>query len=395
MPELKNRSILQQHTARILRIIREEGPVTRVDLAQHTGFDSATVTKITKALIRKRLIHETALGQSTGGRRPKLLEITTDAYTVIGVNVDQDFISIQSMGLSARPIKTRRIGNPEFRNPDKVLRTTQKAIAQMVEEHANVLGVGVAFPGIVNSETGVCIYNAYFGWHNVPVRSALSAGLSVPVKVENDVRSVALGEQWFGAARSVSNMVCLRSHMGVGAAVVVGGEVLHGAHNMAGELGHTVVAVNGPLCVCGSYGCLEAIASVSSIVRNVKQRLADNYPSMLGELPPERLDYKAICRAAKAGDKLAVRTLDEAAQYLAIAIGNAIDHVDPEMILLCGSAFMEDDYLYHKVLSLEPRRSFAFSSNAVAIERSKLDHCELVGAATLILKDFFSGGGTL
>ncbi len=395
MPEPRSRSILQQHTARILRIIREQSPVTRVDLAQHTGFDSATVTKITKALIRRRLITETALGQSTGGRRPKLLEIAGNAHTVIGVNVDQDFISIQSMGLTARPIKTRRIANPEFKNPDKVLKTTQKTILQMMEEHDNVLGVGVAFPGIINAETGVCIYNAYFGWHNVPVKSALAAGLSVPVKVENDVRAVALGEQWFGAARHAANVVCLRSHMGVGAAVIVGGEVLHGAHHMAGELGHSVVAVNGPLCVCGSYGCLEAIASVSSIVKNIKQRLKDNYPSMLGELPPDKLDYKAICRAAKAGDKLAVRTLEEAAQYLAIAIGNAIDHVDPEMILLCGSAFMDDDYLFQKILSLEPRRSFAFSGNAAPIERSRLDHCELVGAATLILKDFFTNGGTL
>ena len=390
----KPRSILQQHTARLLRIIREDGPVTRVDLAQRTGFDSATVTKITKALMRKRLITETALGVSTGGRRPKLLEINPDVRTVLGVNVDQDYITVQAMNLAAQPLKTRRVANSDFRHPDKVLHTTQKMIARMVGEFEHVIGVGVAFPGIVDSQTGVCAYNAYFGWHDVPVKSALSVGISVPVAVENDARAVALGEQWFGAARNVQNVVCMRADIGVGSGVILGGELFTGSHYMAGEVGHAVVAPGGPLCVCGNRGCLEAVASVSAIERQVRGRLVDNYPSVLANGDPAKVRFRDICRAAEEGDKLAVHALEEAAEYLAIAIGNAIDHFDPEMVLLSGAAFLGSDYLYQQILRHEPKGSFAHAASNVRIERSRLgEDCEVIGAAALILKDFFAAGG--
>jgi N-acetylglucosamine repressor len=394
MDRTQNRSILQQHTARLLRIIREDSPVTRVDLAHQTGFDSATVTKITKALIRKKLIQETALGESTGGRRPKLLEINSDARTVIGVNVDLDCITLQAMNLAAQPIKTKHISNPDLRHPDQVLRATSKAIASLVDEFDDVLGVGIAFPGVINAQTGVCVYNAYFGWHDVPIRGAIQSRLDVPVKVDNDVRGVALAEQWFGAARNMKNVVCLRVDIGVGAAAIIGGEVYQGSHNIAGEVGHSIVQVNGPLCVCGNYGCLEALASASAIERIVRGRLKENYPSMLSETPIDKVDFSKICEAAKTGDKLATRTLEEAAQYLSIAITNAIDHYDPELILLSGSVFQEDDYLYHKILANEPKRSFAFAASDVKIERSRLGaNSEVVGAAALILKDFFNSGG--
>ena len=126
----------------------------------------------------------------------------------------------------------------------------------------------------------------------------------------------------------------------------------------------------------------------------MRGRLKDDFPSVLANGDPAKVRFRDICRAAEEGDRLAVRALEEAAEYLAIAIGNAIDHFDPEMVLLSGGAFAGSDYLYQQILRHEPKGSFWQSAGDVKIERSRLgEDCEVIGAAALILKDFFAAGG--
>jgi len=136
-----------------------------------------------------------------------------------------------------------------------------------------IAGIGVALHGLVDSDRGISIYAPNLGWKNVRLREIISDELKTEVYVENDVRAMAMGEKWYGAAKGVDNFVAVRVGDGIGASVVMDGRLYTGVTHSSGEIGHTTVDINGPRCGCGNYGCLEAMASERAICDIVAKRL--------------------------------------------------------------------------------------------------------------------------
>jgi glucokinase len=202
--------------------------------------------------------------------------------------------------------------------------------------------IGVSFGGPVDAARGRVILSHHVpGWEDMPLRERLQAALGAPVSVDNDANVAALGEYRFGAGQGCASLLYITVSTGVGGGWVLGGKIFNGADAMAGEIGHTIVDLQGPPCVCGRRGCVEVMACGPAIVRNARERLAANSSletqlRELGGTDGSALTAEQVARAANAGDELAQQVMDDAARALGFGIGTAITLLNPERVVVGG-----------------------------------------------------------
>jgi len=270
----------------------------------------------------------------------------------------------------------------------------QKVIARLLKnitqqrEKAKELGldvtaVGVGAPGVILSGDGIVVTSPNFpDWNNLPLRQELEKALSLPVFIENDANTAALGEQWRGAARDVGSMIFLTLGTGVGGGIVYEGRIWGGAHGMAGEVGHMTLVPDGRKCGCGNKGCLEMYASSRGIVM-----------SYLDAVPPGAADGASsitsadIYRAASEGEPLAVRVMQDMGRYLGIGIANLINILNPAMVVI-GGGVRDAWRLFIEATRQEVRqRAFSYPAERTQIVPSVLgDDAGMVGAAAVALQ---------
>lgn len=223
---------------------------------------------------------------------------------------------------------------------EAVVARVAKVARELVEEKRispKALCVGV--PGALDPSHGVVVKAPNLRWENAPLAKALEKELKLPVSIDNDVNVAVIGEHQFGAARGLQNVVGLWIGTGIGGGVLVGGQLYRGSHGTAGELGHTVLLADGPLCPCGGRGCVEALASRTSIERDVRAALKRGRKSILQKSLSEegsKLTSSAIEEALDAEDSLMLEALERACHYIGLFAASVANAFDPEMIVIGG-----------------------------------------------------------
>ena len=202
-----------------------------------------------------------------------------------------------------------------------------------------VAGVGIGAPGPLNREQGVVVNSPNLPeLSGMPIRGRIAKGLGLPALLENDANAAAWGEHVFGAARGVASMVLLTLGTGVGGGIVADGQLVHGAHDFAGEIGHMIIHPGGRACTCGQAGCLEQYASAGNIARAATAAIREGRKSSLGALLDERggLSSADVHQACRGGDALAAEIWDQAAYALAVSCVSLQRVLDCQMIVLAG-----------------------------------------------------------
>ena len=199
-----------------------------------------------------------------------------------------------------------------------------------------VRGIGISCGGPLDSQRGI-VYSPpnLPGWDAIPLKRLFEERFRLPARLENDANATALAEHRFGAGRGTRHMVFMTWGTGIGGGLIVDGRLYRGTNDLAGEIGHTTVLLDGPLCGCGKRGCLEALASGPSIARRARE-LADESPESLvwQRTAPEAVTAQHVVEAAIAGDTFARFVLAEAATYMGIGIGNVVQVLNPERVVL-------------------------------------------------------------
>jgi len=222
---------------------------------------------------------------------------------------------------------------------DRMIETLEAAAKEAGTNVSDLRAVGVASPGALDLIHGLVTEAPQLpGWDGVPLVEIMNKRLGLPVLLENDANAAALGENRFGAGRGTRFMVYLTISTGVGGGIIIDGQVYHGVSGSAGELGHMVVWFNGPRCLCGERGCLEAIASGTGLAWRARDLVDRGEAPGLDRILREKgeLDADEVAEAARAGDEDARRLFDEAGLYLGIALANHINIFNPEMLVLGG-----------------------------------------------------------
>jgi glucokinase len=258
------------------------------------------------------------------------------------------------------------------------------AVAEAREDAATpvrrVRALGIGLPGPVDPAAGLVISPANLpGFRNVPLNRILTRATGIPSFLHHDAHLAALGEHRRGAARGASEVIYVTVSTGIGAGLILRGEVYAGAHGIAGEVGHIVVQRDGPLCTCGNRGCLEAVASGTGIARAARESAPGRPGSALHRL--ERPGAEDVARAARAGDELAIAILKTAGTYLGIAIGTLVNLFNPQLIVLGGSVIKAGGPLLRPMRESMTASSWKASRRGLRIVSPALgDDAGLIGA---------------
>jgi glucokinase len=243
-----------------------------------------------------------------------------------------------------------------------------------------VAALGIGLPGPVDPSAGLVISPANLpGFRNVPLNRILTRATGIRSYLHHDAHLAALGEHRRGAGRGASELIYVTVSTGIGAGLLIRGELYAGAHGSAGEIGHIVVQRDGPLCTCGKRGCVEALASGTGIARTARELGTQTPASALHRL--DAPSAEDVVRAARSGDQLAISILDTAGTYLGIALGTLVNLFNPQLIVLGGSVIKAGAPLLRPMRRSMVASSWKAARRGLRIVRPALgDDAGLIGA---------------
>lgn len=265
--------------------------------------------------------------------------------------------------------------------PEAVLERMAKLIVDLIKESqidkTEIGGLGISAPGMIDLETNMTLFlpNLYSEWRNIPVGERMKSYLGLDVSMLNDVRAITFGEWAFGAGKGVDSMACFAIGTGVGGGLVVNNQLVLGFGGTAGELGHQTVDLNGPLCGCGNYGCLEVFASGPAIAAEAARGVRQGWSTKIVELIDHdlnRLTPEVVANAAQMGDKLALEVWRRAGTYLGIGIANILTCVGVKRVVIAGGVSKAGDLLLDPVNKVIKQRVFLMPVEKVDIVTAKL-----------------------
>ena len=217
-----------------------------------------------------------------------------------------------------------------------------KAEANRSGPAASILGIGICAPGPLDPRTGIVVNPPNLpGWRNFPLADEVTKVYNLPVRVDNDGNAAALAEALWGAGRGYHIVICTTIGTGIGTGIVFDGKIYHGRTGAAGEGGHNTIDYRGPRCGCGKLGCIEAHAAGPYIARRAAEKVRAGKSSLMLVLAggcPDHITSEMIGKAYAAGDALAKEVLQETAMLLTVWIGNMIDLLDPDVMIIGGGA---------------------------------------------------------
>ena len=367
----------------VLAQLGAQGPASRADLARTLGVSPALMTQLTKDLLADGLLVELEHSPSQGGRPARMLGLAASGGRAIGVKVVADHVAFVEVGLDGAVL--RSASEPFDATATTVLADLAALLQHFIDGGGamRVLGIGVGVPGAVDRQGNGVVDSTQLGWNQVPVGETLRRALSLPVIVENNVNALAMAERLYGVGRRHDSFLVVTIGTGVGAGIVVDGVVLRGASGGAGEIGHTPVVEDGPLCTCGNTGCLEALIGEAALVRSARDR------GVIGATA----GIAALRAAADAGDAAAASIFSEAGHLLGRTLAGIVQALDPELVILLGEGTAAWP---HWAFGFEP--SFRASllplrrGIGVAVE-SWQDESWAQGAAALVLATPFDSEG--
>jgi predicted NBD/HSP70 family sugar kinase len=363
------------NAALVLRALYDHGPISRADVARLSGLTRTTVGDLIAELLEEGLAREVGRGPSTGGKAPILVELVDGARHVVGLDLGEHVFRgaiVDLRGQVQRVVERPVTGL----DGDAALAVVYELIDTLVEAgRETLLGIGVGTPGIVDATTGTIRRAVNLKWQDLPLGDLLRERYGVPVRIANDSRAAALAIQLFSGRRS-GNLVAIKVGRGIGAGVVLGGELFHGDGFGAGEIGHLVVEEDGAECRCGRFGCLETVASS----RAIEQRTTE------AKGAATELTLDEVRAALEAGDEDARRVVLAAGRYLGQAIAGVIGVLDVEDIALHGSVTDLGEPWLEAVRDEARRRTLALTGRSVAIEIAPpIGDLVVMGASALLL----------
>ena len=381
-----NRSILLQR-------LRRGPPLSRADLASATGLNKTTVSNFIDGLIAEGFVREIGREISGGGRPGVLLDLNPEGGWIIGGEIAVGRLSVVVANLRAEIAWRRTAPYSKQASLETVLEQLDELLLQAAtyarSTDLRLLGVGVTIPGLVDVHSGTLVFEPNMGWRNVPLEQRLRDTLHLPAFIDNDANAAALAERYFGAAQDVDDLAYVVANIGLGAGLVLGGQIFSGASGYAGEAGHTTIDPDGPLCRCGNRGCWERLASQRALIERVERGLQDGRPSrVLSFANGGEVDLPAILEAARQGDELARQALHETGRYLGIGIANLINVLNPQLVVFGGSLSLAHEFLMPAIRDEVAARAMGELGRASRLVVSALaaDACVLGGVA-LVLHD--------
>jgi glucokinase-like ROK family protein len=377
---------------KILHTIRARKLISRVDITKVTGLSQATVTGITASLIDEGLLLEKRPGESEGGRPPILIALNPDGAYAVGVYLSISKINVVIIDLEATirasyemPLEKQNYAPEAI--ADKIVQAVQECMWQANFSRNQISGIGIALPGLVDWHTGVIRFLPDYQWEKVNLRDLVHKKIDHPTYIENTANSLTLAEQWFGEGRGVDNFIVVTLEYGVGMGIIINGQLYRGHKGAAGEFGHTTIETDGPLCLCGQKGCIEATVGNNAILREAgaAAQKAEWKPN-----DPTDITIEEVILAAREGAPCLRNIFARAGRVLAIGLSNLIRIFNPAKIIISGRGVNAGDLLfdsmYNTIAQYIPSRTNADTEIMI---KSWDQNAYARGSGTVVLQEIF------
>jgi predicted NBD/HSP70 family sugar kinase len=417
MPKGANLPVIAAFNERVLldAIRRTDSGMSRVELVGATGLSAQTVTNVSRRLLAQGLIREAGSAPVDGPGKPRtILQLRPTGSYALGVHLDPTVITCVLLDLESAVVEHTRRPSPVSGDAAATVSITAAAIEELLEtsgvDRGRVLGIGVAAPGPIDSQTGVVVRPPLVpGWTDFHLRDELTTATGFPVLVAKDVTAAALAERWRDPAGASGNFAFVYYGTGVGVGMVLAEAVYTGATQNAGDVGHAIVDPDGPLCFCGRRGCYgESVRPHRLVVQAIQDGVVEAPAGTLftggptgtePEFDVETVDelFTALTRAADDGDAAAERILDRSIRNTAAYVTNLAALLDIDRVVFGGPSWgrLERRYLQQ----LPARMSevdMGVLIHPVGVSASAVgDDVAAVGAACLVLDATFSPRSTL
>ncbi|MGM7722777.1 ROK family transcriptional regulator [Metabacillus sp. Hm71] len=379
----------------VLETIRLQGPISRSDIAKKNKLSPTTVTSAVSELIQEGLVYEDGIGHSSGGRKPILVRFSPDSKYLIGISIRSSVITMAEMNLEAKVKRKEMFSTNSYQGEafTKYLLDLIEDFMSMSQNKEHCIGISMITQGIVNSSKGVVRYNAELKLKNVPLKSLLEQRFLKKVYLDNDTNAYILAEKNFGLYSSHQNMIYITQGDGVGAGIVVNGEIYRGHNGGAGEFGHTSIDRGGFQCECGNIGCLETYVSWPAIFSRILSSLSSGKSSIMLEKVNGNMTAitpAIFSEALQENDELAVKLCDETVSYLSKSIINLVHLFNPEVIIIGGEVVANNPiYLAKLRTSVLENVMEAMAEDLKILPPSLGGDLEMIGAASVLLQDQF------
>ena len=309
----------------VLGTIYDRGPISRADVARTTGLTRTTISDVVAGILRDGLAREVGRGPSTGGKAPILLEVTDDARHLVGLDLGEKVFRGAIVNLRGEIVRALSVPVAD-RDGDEALGRVFGLVDRLVAATQRpILGIGIGTAGLIDTPEGTVLEAVNLDWHDVPLGRLLRERTGLPVYVVNDSQATALAEHVFGGPRT-TNLLVVKVGQGVGAGLVIDGQLFQGDGFGAGEIGHTTVRPDGAPCRCGRRGCLETVASSRAIL----ERLAEVGSAHAATLAEAQA-------ALRAGDPVVREVVLAAGRELGVAIAWLVGVLNVHRVILVGS----------------------------------------------------------
>jgi predicted NBD/HSP70 family sugar kinase len=368
----------------ILNKIRLSDPISRAEIAKQTGITAPTVGTIVKELIEEELVVEQRSEESTGGRKPKLLSLNKESNVVISLDASSKYVRGALCNIVGEILYQKTI---QFKGEEVTyLRAIKNMIHFLIKEAESkpvkLLGICLAVPGIIEGESGKVTYCSHTNFHDIPLKEELKKTFDYPVVVENNSRAMAFGEYWFKEYSLEGTLLVLNIGRGVGAGIISNGQLLYGPNNVAGEVGHMTIDLNGRYCSCGNRGCWERYITGKAIVERAQEEVYG---------VPNPLTASMVYTYAKRNIKEYQKVLSETGKIIGVGLVNLINILNPDHIVLGGGVMNSHEYLLPEIMeTIEANSLLQGKREELSIELSSLgEHGTLLGVAALFFKEFF------
>jgi predicted NBD/HSP70 family sugar kinase len=363
----------REHNERlILATIYDAGRISRADVARATGLTRTTVSDVTEGLIAAGLCREVGRGPSTGGKAPILLEVPEMARLLVGVDLGDRVFTAATVNLRGEIIDRVDVSSEDADGQEALDLALDVIGGVLATATGPILGIGIGAPGLVDRGSGVVIQAVKRDWRNLQLASIVADRFGLPVQVANDSQAAGLAEHVFGAVRGL-NLVTVKAGQGIGAGLVLNGELFEGDGFGAGEIGHTVVDPTGDLCRCGRRGCLETVASTRAVLQMLAARRGH----------PVSLDMAVDLLGA--GDADTRELVVRAGRSLGAALAGIVGMLHVRRFVLAGTMTAFGETWLEAVASAATERALAALTEDTTFEIGRMDDVVVLGASALLM----------
>jgi glucokinase len=375
----------------ILKQVRAQPGISRISVARKLQIAPSTVGNYIGRLIAEGFLVESEKADYESGRPPTAIRLNSEGGQFIGVDFEARNIMAMAVDFSDRPLKHAHREIQKSDSAAEIIEKIEQAIIEVLpDKDAKLLAIGVGVPGLVDPTKGIALHYKYINqWKNIPLAAPLAKRFGVPVYLENNVRSMALAELWFGQGRGLKDWLCIGIRSGIGVGIVAGGQLQHGADYRAGEIGRWLCP-DWPRAAAKFFDSpasapmeLQDIASARAIVAALERARQAKEKSLLSA-QEEPLTFADVVRASAQRDRLTVQVVQVAADALGWAVGQLALALNPSQVILAGPLTLLGETLLDPLRQRAEEIMRVAGGSVPAIVNSTMgEYSGAVGAAAL------------